>query len=182
MRLFVALDLPAALKADLGRLKLDIRYATWVRPGTHHLTLRFLGGAVDEQAVPRLADALSAITVPPFDLTVQGVGRFPPSEKKAARVLWAGTAPSPALFDLHGAVAHAAQQAGFPLDGTPYHPHITLARLKSFKADPRVETFLNEYATFRAEPFRADSFVLFSSALTPQGAQYTPLHTFPLKG
>lgn len=180
MRLFIAVELPDALKDQIARLKMDIPDASWTRRETYHITLRFLGDDIADTRVPELKTTLSQIQLPAFDVTLQGVGRFPPGAKKPARVLWIGLAPNPPLIALYRAVETAVTGLGFPPDDHNFSGHITLARLKHFKLEPSVAAFLNDHADFRAEPFHADAFHLFSSTLTPQGARYTVLARFPL--
>ena len=53
MRQFLAIELPAALRAELGRLQAalepELRGWRWVRPANLHLTLRFLGEVPEER-------------------------------------------------------------------------------------------------------------------------------------
>jgi len=180
MRLFIAVQLPDALKDQLERLKTDIPDASWTRRETYHITLRFLGDEIPDSRVPDLKNALAEIHLPAFDVTLQSVGRFPPGEKKPARVLWVGIAPNPPLMVLYRAVEKTVIGLGFPPDDHDFSGHITLARLKHTRPEPSVNAFLSKHANFRAEPFHTDAFHLFSSTLTPQGARYTALAHFPL--
>ncbi|MBF0206857.1 MAG: RNA 2',3'-cyclic phosphodiesterase, partial [Oligoflexia bacterium] len=43
IRLFVAIDLPEAIKQELSMLKLGMPNARWVDTDQIHLTLRFIG-------------------------------------------------------------------------------------------------------------------------------------------
>lgn len=182
MRLFIAIDLPDALKDQLEAFKTDIPGAAWVKRTTFHLTLRFLSSDIDPIRVPPMVRALEQVSAPPFAVTLCGVGRFPPSAKKAARVLWVGIEPSAALTQLHQAIEQALAVVDFPPEGRAFNPHITLARLKLDKRAPEVEAFLAEHADFAAEPFTATAFHLYESKLTPQGAQYTRRGSFGLEG
>ena len=47
IRLFVAIDLPQAVRDRLWRACCDVPGARWIEPGQMHLTLRFVG-EVDE--------------------------------------------------------------------------------------------------------------------------------------
>lgn len=181
MRLFVAIDLPSVVREALGRLSPDpdIPDASWTRREAYHLTLRFLGDSIAEARLPGLAQALAAIRFPAFEVALRGVGRFPPVARRAARVLWVGVEPTPSLTALYAAVEEAVTGQGFPPADHPFSGHITLARLKSTQPHPSVAAFLARHAEFRALPFVADAFHLFSSTLTPQGAHYTAVATFP---
>ncbi len=177
-RLFVAIELPDEVKQRLTRLRADIPGATWVKPGAYHLTLRFLGDQIEAARVPAIVDALGMVQAAPFDLVLQGVGRFPP--KGSARVLWVGTGEQPALVNLHRAVESALETVGFPPESRPFSAHITLARLKQ-DARQQVDAFLNQQRRFRSEPIAVSSFHLIESTLTPQGPQYRHEATFDLR-
>ena len=60
IRLFVALALPAALKAQLAMLAGGIPGAKWVPPENYHLTLRFIG-EVDRHRAEDIAAALGGL-------------------------------------------------------------------------------------------------------------------------
>ena len=177
-RLFVAIELPDDIKQQLTRLRADIPGATWVKPHAFHLTLRFLGDQVDAARVPAIISALGAVQAAPFDVVLQGVGRFPP--KGLARVLWVGTAAQPALTALHRTVESTLETVGFPPESRPFSAHITLARLKQ-DARQQVEAFLNQQRQFRSDPIPVTNFHLIESVLTPQGPRYRSEATFDLK-
>ena len=172
MRLFVALDLPDAVKRDLAAWKTPIAGATWVRPESFHLTLKFLGDQVAPERVPAIREALAGVRIAPFAFRLAGVGRFPPSEKKAARVLWVGVDAPPALAEGFAQVERAMIALGFAPESHAFHPHITLARLKTPKTTPEVAAFLRDHAAWSSPPIAVDRFTLYESTLTPQGAHY----------
>ncbi len=181
MRLFIAIELPDDTKADLARVRADIPGAVWSKPNTYHLTLRFLGDGIDESRVPPLTEALAAIRVDPFSFTLRGVGRFPPNPKQAPRVLWIGVDAPPELHKLYQQVESAVTGLGFPPDDHPFSGHITLARLKSGKPSPEADRFIATYAALESDPIGVKAFYLISSQLTPSGAVYTHVASFPLK-
>lgn len=182
LRLFVALDLPDAVKAALASLRTDIAGASWSKTANLHLTLKFLGDGIDEARVPILTDALRAVEGAPFPLALAGVGCFPPEGRQPPRVLWAGLSASPALAELAAAVDRTLVPLGFPAERHAFSPHLTLARLKVAGNDPAVARFLEQHAGLRCEPFEIAAFHLYSSLLSPQGATYRQLASFPLLG
>src|SRR5687768_16375615 len=93
MRLFVAIDLPDAIKDELDTLRANVPGATWAKRQALHLTLRFLGDQILPERLHPIMTALDRVRVSPFEVTLQGVGRFPPAMRGAARVLWVGIAP-----------------------------------------------------------------------------------------
>ncbi len=179
-RLFIAIDLPDALKDELGALTTDIAGAVWAKRASYHLTLRFLGNDIDAIRIPPITRALGQIRAASFPLMLRSVGRFPKQPKQPARVLWVGVEASPALLDLHQAVAHAVSAVDFPPEDRAFNPHITLARLKNLKRDPAVTEFLTAHEAFAPASFQAQAFHLIESRLTPQGAQYTTRASFTL--
>lgn len=167
-RLFTALALPDALRDALAGLRTGIPGARWLEPEQLHLTLRFVGEVDGAQARDVLA-ALAQVDSPAFDVALQGVGQF---GDKHPHTLWAGVAPSEPLLRLAAKIEQALQRAGFPPETRRYTPHVTLARLRS-PSPARVAEFLSAQGLFRAPPFRAHEFVLFSSHLGQGGPIYT---------
>jgi len=78
-------------------------------------------------------------------------------------------------------VASALKKTGVQLDSRPYHPHLTLARLKADRsANEAVNSFIARHRQLESEPLPVRQFILYSSQLTPQGAIYTEQGTYPL--
>jgi 2'-5' RNA ligase len=123
LRLFAALDLPAAVKDRLVALQrgLDGRLTT---PEQMHLTLAFFGEQ-SEPVAQDLHDALGAITAPGFTLWLDGVGTFGGAKPT---IFNAAVRPEPALDHLEAKVRQAAQRAGLGLPAARYTPHVALAR------------------------------------------------------
>jgi 2'-5' RNA ligase len=182
-RLFVAIDLPDGVKDQLNALQSGISGATWVKRGTFHLTLRFIGDGISAVGLEQIKAALGQIEASAFDLMLQGVGRFPPSDKKGARVLWVGVAPQPLLMrQLQPAVERAVVSVGLPADDKPFNGHITIARLKKpDKLTEEVPRWLAQYGDFRSEVIPVTAFTLYSSLLTPQGPRYTHEAVYSLR-
>ena len=70
MRLFLAVEIPEALKKILGDIQEELKpkiksKLTWVRPEQMHITLKFLG-EVGEDAIPEILTSLSSIKIIPF--------------------------------------------------------------------------------------------------------------------
>ena len=169
-RLFVAIDLPEAVKDSLVRLDPKIRGARWLSTDQVHLTVSFFGSvglAVEEKLREKLGD----IRWSAFYLPVAGLGMFP--TRGRPNIIWIGVgAGHPHLFQLHKRVQEAALAAGLEPDLRPWHPHITLARCRDVSAES-VRPFLKAHADFDAGMIHVESFCLYSSALTPAGSTYT---------
>ena len=179
-RLFVAIDLPNAVKGALIALKTEIEGAKWVKAENMHLTLRFIGevDAAGGRLTP-IKDALATVKGEAFDMTLASVGRFPEGTKKPPRVLWVGIESPPALVRLYQSIEAALKGIGFAPDDRGFSAHITLARIdgRSRNAPPQArssafERFLERHVDYRSEPIHVSSFILVNSTLTPQGSIY----------
>ena len=139
MRLFVgieispaavtaAIDLIAELQAASAKLAPHARI-TWVSPERLHITICFIGH-VDESRVEQIRAVLAPpLAVDPFDLTITGVGTFPP--KGSPRVVWAGLNDGrDHLIAIESTVSERLARAGVPREERVYNPHLTLARVR----------------------------------------------------
>ena len=75
-RLFVAIDMPEAIKADIQRLRGSLGDARFTDPGQLHLTLRFIG-EVETDKKEAIQEALQRVRCVGFPLRLQGIGYFP---------------------------------------------------------------------------------------------------------
>jgi RNA 2',3'-cyclic 3'-phosphodiesterase len=175
-RLFVAIELPEWVKAELAGLSFGLPGAHWVPDDQLHLTLRFIG-EVDRVQFEEIGQALTEVQIDPFDLALEGVGTFPPRGKPT--VLWVGLEKSEPLLQLRRRVESALVQVGLPPEGRKFSPHITLARLKDVPLN-RLGEFLMGHALFKLAPFEIKEFHLFSSQLTQKGAIHTLEATYSL--
>jgi 2'-5' RNA ligase len=168
-RLFFALWPDAATSSALATIAREVALESGGRatvPGNVHLTLAFLG---DQPA--RVACALSAaagrISAPPFDLVFDKVESW----RKTA-IAWAGVrSVPPRLVALHDSVARLLLATGIEPDNRPFAVHITLAR--------RVETAVRR-PLVPPLTWRVATFALVASDLSPAGARYRVLSSWPL--
>lgn len=167
MRLFVALDLPDAVKRALEPLASGLGDVRWVPPGQQHLTIRFIG-EVDERHLDEIAEALSLVPGAPFELRLKGIGHFPP--RGAMKVLWVGIERNPELAQLKKRIDRVLRQTGLPPDERRFQPHVTLGRVRRPPSPDRVATWLMRHSLFASEPFPVSGFQLYSSYLKPDGA------------
>jgi len=176
VRAFLALGFDAPMRQRLTdaleRLRRDVAGVRWLSPDTIHLTLRFLGPSTPS-ALDRLADDVerAARACPPCEARVEGVGFFP--SHGPPQVIWAGLDLPPAVRELQAGCERAAVAAGFPAEGRPFRPHVTLGRWRERGRRPAAPSL--DLGSTRLGPV-----VLFKSDLTPQGAVHTALRSFPL--
>ena len=114
MRLFVALEIPSAVRQNLATLLAFMRSITkeprWVRAENLHVTLKFLGDA-PEGKIDAIRSALGEIrSDKPVALEFRGLGFFP--DEKHPRVFWVGTEATPNLKTLAGDIEGAMEKLG----------------------------------------------------------------------
>jgi 2'-5' RNA ligase len=167
-RLFVAIELPDEVKRELARIALGVPGARWLEGDELHLTLRFIG-EVDGDVFRDVLECLSEIEAAPFELTLRGVGHFPP--RGEPRILWVGVEKSEPLIQLRHKVEGVLVRAGLPPEKRKFSPHVSVARLK-YTPIEKVGGYLTAYGLFRAGPFPVEQFCLFSSQLGAKRAVY----------
>lgn len=184
MRLFIAIEVPEEIKERVYRaiepvkaLKADVR---WVTPAGFHLTLKFLG-EVDERGLEEVKAALGGLSaiLPATGATtmrVQGAGAFP--GLKNPRVVWIGAEePSGQLAAIQSDLESRLEAQGFPREDRPFHPHLTVGRVKSSKRTRELADGLSALKGLLFGEFPLEEVVLFKSDLKPAGAVYTKLFT-----
>jgi 2'-5' RNA ligase len=184
MRLFVAVEIPQAVRRDVARRMARLRdrlpRARWVDPENLHLTLLFLG-SVEEAQVPGLAAALRAAFAkhPPLEMRLADGGTFPP--RRPARVAWVGMEIPADLAALQADVTAAASASiGFTPEDRPFHPHVTLARCDPPWPRDAADKIAATFSGTVGQPFVVDHGVLFESKMSPRGPRYLPVETLPL--
>ncbi|MBI4233331.1 MAG: RNA 2',3'-cyclic phosphodiesterase [Chloroflexi bacterium] len=189
LRLFIAVELSAEVKAALGQLIGAMRHRVegvrWVDPDGIHLTMKFLGDVPSEQAAAIAAAMQQAAQgIAPFRLALQGVGGFPNLQRP--RVLWVGLEGDVQTAKaLHKALEGALEPLHFSREGRAFNPHLTLGRVR--EATPpaqraRIGEVLARVPSPPASPMPVEALSLIQSTLTPQGACYTRLHLTALGG
>ena len=168
-RLFVALDLPQEVKQSLEPLAKGLGDVRWLAPEQQHLTLRFIGD-VNNGALREIAEALAAVPARPFELTLRGLGHFPP--RGEPRVLWVGIEKNVELAGLKRRVDRALRDAGLPPEPRKFAPHVTIARMREPLSPTRLATYLMRHGLYRSAPFQVSSFHLYSSWLRSDGAEH----------
>lgn len=177
-RLFVAIDLPDAVKDQILSLReQDLPPGRWSRRDALHLTLHFIGD-VPEAVARAYQRVLRDLDAAAFDLLIQGVGQFPINDRP--RVIWAGVENRPELRALHEAVGAALEREGFRRERRRFHPHITLMRFRKPIRRGLASKWLKAHIDFTVEPFRVKQFTLYESDLQPSGAVYSKRGVYPL--
>jgi RNA 2',3'-cyclic 3'-phosphodiesterase len=182
VRLFVALDLPEAVRRALADLIATLAPkstgARWVKAENLHVTLKFIGH-VDRDKLRPIQDALAALhPAEPVSLDFRGMGFFP--NEYHPRVVWCGVQASPNLAALAADIERALEPLGIVPETRQYTPHLTLARFKTEDGVSDLVKAANEMKSYDFGGTRETKFHLYESLLKPSGAQYNRLASFPI--
>jgi 2'-5' RNA ligase len=181
MRLFVALEIPSAVRDNLAALMRDMRAVAqqpkWVRPENLHITLKFIG-EVAPARVEAIRTALATVrSGQPVELHFRGAGFFP--GEKRPRVFWVGIEASPNLSSIASAIDEHLEKLAIPREQRPFSPHLTLARFEPPGISERLRGAIGENAARDFGALHTCEFHLIESKLKRTGAEYTTLQSFP---
>jgi len=144
MRLFVAVGVGEELRraALTVRRSVEGQFHTlgsapprivWVAPASLHITLRFLGEQPDERVAGLVAAVSEPFDVAPFTIAWHGLGAFPSTRRP--RAVWVGVRRG--AGELGRLESEVAARLGTlapgenPAQAAPFHPHLTIARVKT---------------------------------------------------
>lgn len=173
-RLFLAIalddDARHALAAFVSEPERDQIPDKRVPPANWHITLRFLGRSTTLQQDKVLAALDQELDQGPFDVGFGGLGAFPYPQR--ATVVWLSIVHGGgALVDLAVSCERAAVNAGYDPEERPFHPHLSLARVRPHQD---LTDLIDSYPPFPGR-LRVDAIVLYESIVSRGGAQYTEL-------
>lgn len=182
-RCFVAVPAPpevcrrAGEIQDLLRRSPKLRGIRWLNSDGLHITLKFLG-RVPAEDVPYIIQQLDIVASGcwPCELSLDRLGVFP--NLKRARIFWWGTDREavPAEFRaLYFHVEEALSLLGFEKEARPFHPHLTLGRMKENVDPVALAEGLRKPGPLSKAGFPVREFALMESRLHPQGATYETL-------
>jgi 2'-5' RNA ligase len=170
-RLFFALWPDETCRAALAHVTRKAARASGGRPvavSNLHSTLAFLG-AVKEAQFATVAQVGAQVRQASFRLVLDRLEHWP----KQGVLCLTSTEPPPASAELAAGLWKLLAVQGFVPDSKPYRPHVTVAR-----------KVVKPHALGAIHPveWRVEDFALVESVTAPEGAQYTPLQHWPLRG
>ena len=185
MRSFIALELSDEARGELSRITEALKEANadvkWMRPGSVHLTLKFLG-YVPEEKIGGIAERLKEIAraASSFDIVLDGIGVFP--GWNYPRVLWIGVGEGrERVKNLAVQVEKAMALEGFEKEKRPFSSHLTIGRIKRAKNKDELGRIASAIEV-RPERSHISKITLFKSDLTSKGAIYSSLATADFAG
>lgn len=178
-RLFVALDLPEAVRAGIvawGRGGLADPALRPVGPASLHITLAFLGYLPEREIEPLggiVGEAAGA--APSIEL-----GDPVPRPERGRPRLFALPAVSPGTIALQADLEEKLVAARLYEPGTrPFWPHVTVARVRREERGSKRPAHVSQppgtLPKALLQSFDGVRIVLYRSRIQPRGAQYTPL-------
>ncbi len=179
-RLFVALDLPQALREGIGawgRRELADPALRQLPADSLHVTLVFLGYR-PEKEIGRIGEIVEALAGPAPRIELRDPVQRP---RRGAARLYALPVESPGAVTLQAELEErlVAERLHEP-EGRPFWPHLTIARVRPEARGSKRPMRVTEPPgplpeALRRTDVRAVRASLYLSKLRPQGAQYTPL-------
>ena len=179
-------EIQRRIEAIQATFKVDCSTVRWESQTKFHITVKFLGDTTEKQLgqLQALLDA-AADTFSPFEITLLSVGCFP--SVHSPKIVWIGSSPeeNPDLVRCFGAVENACAEVGFKKDDRPFHPHVTLGRVKGprprgGKISGNLITTI-ENTTFEPLKFPCTELLVMKSDLSPSGSTYSKQWSIFLK-
>lgn len=173
MRLFIALNLPADIKAHLQQtqdiLKKCAVEAKWTEAKNLHITLKFLGEIKEESKTEKIKEIIAAGggRFNSISVSLTNFGFFP--NENRPRVFFIATDKEDSLKNIADFLEDKLEPLGFAKENR-FKSHITLARLKSPKNIDCLKKEIENISINRAFPIKSLS--LFKSTLTQSGSVY----------
>ena len=187
MRLFVALEIPAAVRDNLAAFLKDLRnlsdqlaekHVRWLPPENLHVTLKFIGEVAPQKLDGIRATLATVRANEPLDLRFHRLGFFPNENRPT--VFWTALEASANLPTLAGDIDRALEPQGIAREKRAFAPHLTLARFAAPVRHEKLRAAIQKSREREFGRFQAREFHLIESKLKPSGAEYTTLYSFPL--
>ncbi len=184
VRAFVAVRMNDQVEDSIARTVDELKHpddgVRWVPRANLHITLKFLGPAVDSHRLQQLTAGLRqlATKTAPFEVAATGVGGFPNLEHP--RVIWVGlhSVESGALAALASRLETVAAEYGFEREKRRWSGHLTIGRVRGDSIEDKTREALEAVRQRTFGVSKIESMTLYRSNLGPNGAHYEALATF----
>ncbi|MGB9382378.1 RNA 2',3'-cyclic phosphodiesterase [Candidatus Binatus sp.] len=181
VRAFVAIRMNEQVEDSVAQTIDDLRRphdgVRWVPRANLHITLKFLGAAVDSHRLQRLTAGLHqlATRTAPFEVAAAGIGAFPNLEHP--RAIWVGlhSAESAALA---ARLETVAAEHDFEREKRRWSGHLTIGRVRDEAIESETREALSAAQNREFGVSRIESMTLYRSHLGPDTARYEALATF----
>lgn len=169
-------------RALIARIRPALPDASWTRPESWHLTLKFLG-EVSPAALSQFASAVGRCLerLAEGEIATEGAAIFP--ARGPARVLAVGLGErggAGAVSRIARDAERTARELGLLPERRPLRPHVTLARLRRPWPAEAVARYRAEADGWAFPLWPVRWCVLYESRLEPEGAVHTPVARWEL--
>ncbi|MEZ0360832.1 MAG: RNA 2',3'-cyclic phosphodiesterase [Hydrogenobacter sp.] len=184
IRAFVGFFTTKRLQEQVEKLEKQTEHflrGKWVEPQNLHMTFQFLGD-VEEGKLIDIVKNIQEIAqrYKPVKVKYKSLGVFPSLER--ARVLWIGVSDGANnLKNLAKEITKANKRSGIKEEGKPFHPHVTVCRIKDFDRR-KLKDLLKQYESTNFGEDTVDRIALVKSSLSSVGPVYTILEEFYFHG
>jgi len=185
MRLFVALDIPEAVRKNIAGMRRDLpsigSQLRWVPPQNFHVTLKFIG-SVPPEKLPPIIEALRRVSLlDQVQLRIRGVGWL--VNAKTGVMLFATVEDSKPLAALATAIDQQLSLLGFTPEDRTFMPHLTLVRASRdlpASSQTALHDLAEQHRQYDFGSVTPEEFHLMESTTLPTGAIYSKVESFPL--
>ena len=184
VRAFVAVRMNEQVEDSVAKTIDELRRpddgVRWVPRANLHITLKFLGPAVDSHRLQQLTAGLRqlATRTAPFEVAAAGIGAFP--NLGHPRAIWVGlhNVESGALAALAARLETVAAEYGFEREKRRWSGHLTIGRVRGESIKDETRDALNGLRDRNFGVSKIESITLYRSHLGPNAATYEALATF----
>ena len=184
VRAFVAVRMNEQVEDSVAKTIDELRRpddgVRWVPRANLHITLKFLGAAVDSHRLQQLTAGLRqlATRTAPFEVAAAGIGAFPNLEHP--RAIWVGlhNVESGALAALAARLETVAAEHGFEREKRRWSGYLTIGRVRGESIKDETRDALNALRERNFGVSKIESLTLYRSHLGPNAASYEALATF----
>jgi 2'-5' RNA ligase len=184
VRAFVAVRMNEQVEESVAHAIAELKHprdgVRWVPRANLHITLKFLGPAVDSHRLERLSAGLHqlAARTAPFDVAAAGIGAFP--DLGRPRAIWVGlhSMESGALAALAARLEAVAADYGFEREKRRWSGHLTIGRVGDRPLARETRDALHAARDREFGVSRIESIALYRSHLGPTGSSYEALAAF----
>ena len=143
-----------------------------------HVTLQFLG-EIDRNQLREIEHVVDSVVCghTKFEMRLTGLGAFPHLGRPS--VIWAGLRNAEPLVAIAEELQSVLEPLGFQAEKRPFHPHVTLARIKS-RPPESLAVLVQQFEETEFGTARVQAIQLFRSTLSEQGPKHSVLKSFRL--
>jgi 2'-5' RNA ligase len=164
------------VEEELKQIRADIKL---VERENLHFTVKFLG-EIPESMVEEIDRRIRTLALQRMEVGVRGLGAFP--DARRPRVVWAGVSPQDlASISRSGRQVIDALEGVGEADERGFHPHITVARVRSPRNLEALASVIRESSAKEFGHSTITALKLKSSSLTLNGPTYRDLKEYNLQ-